>query len=75
MREPDLSDFRDAFIFWIIAAASALIGSIFASYAAAWPLPLTVAMILSAAVFYVGSVGLLYLGGHSAVAGFRSLRQ
>ena len=66
-----MRDIQNAFVLWLLANASVLIGATFHSLAAYAPTPLMVALYAEALPFYLVGIGFMYDAVQSLISGWR----
>lgn len=65
------TDYRDAFILWLVADLNLLVAGGLISCAATYPTPVAAAMIVTAVTGYTAALGLMALSALSIIAGYR----
>jgi hypothetical protein len=66
-----ITDYRDAFILWVLADMNLLVAGGLVAYAPSYSTPIAVAMIATAVTAYTATAGLIVLSAASIIAGYR----
>jgi ABC-type uncharacterized transport system permease subunit len=67
----NITDYRDAFILWILADLNLLVAGALVAHAPNYSTPIAAAMIATAVTGYTAAVGLMVLSALSIIAGYR----